>query len=107
MLGKAVSREARNSGQEFSHFHVSLPTTLFQELGTLREVLPQALELDSTEMNVIHAPRLGHRGCQTEGELLTTGGLHNQNTHGKAGAALLKNAEELKEENTHFHNPTL
>ena len=89
MLGKAVSREARNSGQEFSHFHVILPTTLFQELGTLREVLLQTLELDSTEMNVIHAPRQGHRGCQTEGELLTTGGLSNQNTHGKAGAALL------------------
>lgn len=70
-------------------------------------MLHQALELDSMEMNVIHAPRRGHRDYQTEGELLTTGGLLNQNTHGKAGAALLKNAEELKEENIHFHNPTL
>lgn len=49
----------------------------------------------------------GHRDCQTEGGLLTTGGLSNQNTHGKAGVALLKNAEELKEENAYFHNPTL
>lgn len=35
-----------------SHFHLILPTTLFQELGTLREVLRQALELDSTEINL-------------------------------------------------------
>lgn len=70
-------------------------------------MLPQVLELDSTEINVIHASRRGHRDCQTEGELLTTGGLSNQNTHGKAGVALLKNAEELKEENAYFHNPTL